>query len=105
LLLHGGSVAVEPATVAGSLEKGRSNLPSGSSRTAVAGATRQASVTPQRSSSALTCSRLTGPSEVTRPSTMRTLHTPQPPFTQPAGMPLRPSLSMPRSRLSFVAQG
>ena len=48
------------------------------------GATRQASVMPQRSSSALTWARLTGPSLLTLPSTMRTLQTPQPPLTQPA---------------------
>ena len=49
--------------------------------------------------------RLIGPRAWMRPSRMRTLQTPQPPLTQPTGMPLRPSRTMPVSRLSLPAQG
>src|SRR6218665_3819330 len=87
----------EPAAAdtAGLLEKGFSNLPTTRRVTDVAGAPRHARVKPCCSSASLTCARLTGPSGVVRPSSTRTLHTPQPPLTHPTPMPLPPTPNIP----------
>src|SRR6218665_2523767 len=96
----------EPAAAdtAGLLEKGFSNLPTTRRVTDVAGGARHTPGEPRCPAGSLPGARRTGPSGVVGPSSTRTLHTPQPPLTQPTGMPLRPRRNMPCSRLSVEAQ-
>ena len=69
------------------------------------GVTRHASTTPLLSSFSETCARLMAPVPLQVPSRTLTLQIPQPPLRHPMGIPRRPSLAIPRNKLSSSRHG